>query len=123
MTNTIYIASKTKHAHRWRFLRDSAGYPIISTWIDEAEPGESKDLNDLWYRCIKEASTADTLIIYREPDEILKGGWIELGAALASGRRVYAIGLDEFTIAKHDRLTHFPNMKAAMIAWKASLNA
>ena len=31
----IYTASKTKHADKWRALR-SAGYPIISTWIDEA---------------------------------------------------------------------------------------
>jgi hypothetical protein len=113
----IYIASKTKHADRWKKLRDVFGYPIISTWIDEAGPGESKDLNDLWYRCVREASTAELLIVYREPDEVLKGGWIEVGAALAAGVPVYAIGLEEFTIAKHDRLTHFPDMKAAMTAW------
>jgi len=110
----IYIASKTKHADRWRFLRDKVGEPIISTWIDEAGPGESADLDDLWSRCISEASSCQVLIVYRERDEILKGAWVEVGAALASGIPVYAIGLDEFSLAKHKRLTHFRDMAEAI---------
>lgn len=35
---TIYFASKTRHAPRWRALRD-AGVPTASTWIDEAGEG------------------------------------------------------------------------------------
>lgn len=115
----IYIASKTKHAERWRFLRDKVGEPIISTWIDEAGPGESADLDDLWRRCISEASSCEVLIVYREPDEILKGAWVEVGAALASGIPVYAVGLDEFSIAKHKRLTHFADMPEAIGAARA----
>jgi len=112
----IYIASKTRHARRWRYLRDKVGEPIISTWIDEAEEGESHDLDDLWRRCIAEASSCDVLIVYREPSDMLKGAWIEVGAALASGVPVYAIGLEDFTIAKYRRLTHFPNMREAISA-------
>lgn len=112
----IYIASKTAHAHRWRLLRDKIGEPIISTWIDEAGAGESSDLDDLWRRCVAEASSCDVLIVYREPGEVLKGAWVEVGAALAHGKPVYAIGLDEFTIAKHKRLTHFADMKEAIAA-------
>ena len=115
MTNRgIYIASKIKHASRWKFLRDKLGEPIICTWIDEAGEGESGDLNDLWRRCVFEASTAGLLILYREKDENLKGGWIELGAALASGVPVFAIGIEEFTVAKFQKIKHFPNMKAAI---------
>ncbi|MBY5553695.1 hypothetical protein J0664_06215 [Rhizobium leguminosarum] len=112
----IYIASKTKHADRWRFLRDQVGEPIISTWIDEAGVGESRDLADLWRRCILEASTAQVLILYREPEDVLKGGWVELGAALASGVTVYAIGIEEFTIANDTRIRHFNRMKDAIAA-------
>jgi len=112
----IFIASKTKHADRWRFLRDKIGEPIISTWIDEAGAGESNDLADLWRRCILEASTAELLILYREPEDVLKGGWVELGAALASGVTVFAVGVGEFTIAHDKRIRHFPDMKAAIAA-------
>jgi hypothetical protein len=119
----IYIASKTKHASRWRYLRDKIGEPIISTWIDEAGEGESADLDDLWCRCIRESASAALLIVYREHDEVLKGGWIELGAALASGVPVYAIGLEEFTIAKYRGLTHFPDMKAAIAASRVAFSA
>ena len=117
----IYIASKTKHARRWRYLRDKVGEPIISTWIDEAGEGQSADLDDLWRRCISEAAGASLLIVYREAGEVLKGAWVEMGAALAVGVPVYAIGLEEFTIAKHRPITHFPDMKAAIAAARHAL--
>jgi len=112
---TIYIASKTKHAALWRDLR-AAGAPIISTWIDEAGEGESADLNDLWKRCITESTECDFLICYREPNDVLKGAWVEIGAALATGIPVLAIGLEEFTIAKYERIQHFPSLADAFKA-------
>lgn len=114
----IYIASKTRHADRWRFLRDKIGLPIISTWIDEAGPGESTDLADLWRRCIAEASGAAALIVYREKDEVLKGGWVEVGAALASDVPVLAVGIEEFTIAHDSRIQHHRLMRDAVAAAK-----
>lgn len=110
---TIYIASKTKHADRWRYLR-TMGEPIISTWIDEAGAGESGDLSDLWLRCIREASTCRLLILYREPEDVLKGGWIEMGAALAHGVPVFAVGIRDFTVANHPGIRHFASMKDAI---------
>ena len=87
----IYAASKVKHAPMWRELR-AMGWPIISTWIDEAGEGESGDLSDLAHRCIAEASSADVLLLYCEPGEVQKGAMIEVGAALACGRRVISVG-------------------------------
>lgn len=114
----IYIASKVKHAGDWRALRDEEKAPIISTWIDEAGEGESGDLADLWRRCIGEASSAGALVIYRLPDEVLKGAWVELGAALASGVPVFAVGLDGFTIAHDSRIRHFSGFSEAFnAAW------
>lgn len=87
----IYTASKTRHAPKWRGLR-SAGIPIISTWIDEAGPGETASFSDLWSRCVREASTAAALIVYAEAGEVLKGGLVEVGAALGTGKPVFAVG-------------------------------
>jgi hypothetical protein len=111
----IYTASKTRHAALWRDLRN-AGAPIISTWIDEAGEGESADLNDLWQRCIAESCSCKTLIVYREPDDVLKGAWVEIGAALAVGNPVYAVGLLGFTISKYHGIKHFPTLAAAFAA-------
>jgi hypothetical protein len=111
----IYIASKTVHAPRWIGLR-SMGAPIISTWIDEAGVGQTADFHDLWERCLSEASSCAVLVAYRQRDEIFKGGWVEIGAALASGVPVYAVGLEEFTIAKYRGIQHFPTIEAAFAA-------
>jgi len=113
--NGIYIASKVAHADRWKTLR-AAGLPITSTWIDEAGSGESKNLDDLWQRCIAEATSASIVIVYREPEENLKGAWIEVGAALAVGVPVYAIGIGEFTVAHDHRINHFNTLDDALVA-------
>lgn len=85
----IYIASRTRHAARWKALRDQ-GCPIVSSWIDEAGPGETADWQDLWDRCIAEASQASALIVYAEDDDkYLKGALVEVGAALSHGVPVY----------------------------------
>src|SRR5689334_21817984 len=92
MKPRIYVASKTKHAGKWLEFRDR-GYNIISTWIDEAGPGQSKSLSDLARRCIEEAKSADVLIVYAEEgDTPLKGAYIEIGAALANNIPIYAVG-------------------------------
>lgn len=110
----IYIASKTVHAPRWRKLR-AAGLPITSTWIDEAGAGESKDLFDLWRRCIGESGSCDLLILYREPEEVLKGAWIELGSALAKNKPVFAMGIEDFTIANHGGIRHYTDFETMLI--------
>lgn len=88
---TIYMASKAKHGARWRDLR-AKGHRIISTWIDEAEPGKTKDFSDLWHRCVHEAFIADNLIAYIEPGETLKGALVEIGVALGANANVILVG-------------------------------
>lgn len=90
----IYTASKTKHAHLWRDLR-SKGHRITSTWIDEAEPGQTKDMGELWSRIDEEVLMADALLIYRAtPDEVLKGAYVELGMAVSNRVPIFAVGFD-----------------------------
>jgi hypothetical protein len=118
---TIYIASKTKHAARWRDLRDNHGIRIISTWIDEAGPGESPNRPDLARRCIAEASRADKFVLYCEPGEVLKGALVEMGAALATGKYVFTVGECENWPAEsafidHPLVERFDDVVAAMYA-------
>lgn len=90
----IYIASKTKHANKWVKLRES-GVNVISTWIDEAEFGQTKDMADLCRRCIDECLTCDALIVYREDEDYLKGAFIEMGIVLSKYKGltpIYLVG-------------------------------
>lgn len=96
----IYIASKAKYGGEWIKKREE-GVPIISSWIDEFEPGATDDFSRLWVLCIHEASTCEALVaICREGDE-LKGALAEIGAAIASNVPVFAHGLEKYTISKH----------------------
>lgn len=100
---SIYIASKTVHGPRWQRLR-SEGVPFISSWIDEYYPGATEDWADLWTRCVTEAASATALILYREPGEVLKGAWLEAGAALSHGVPVFAVGCEEFNARHHPNI-------------------
>ncbi len=110
----IYTASKTRHAPLWQHLR-AVGWPITSTWIDEAGTGQTSDFNNLWERCLKESAECEVFLLYREDEDVLKGAWIELGAAL-TGRcqRILGVGIQDFTIAKYNRVEHFPTVMDAL---------
>jgi hypothetical protein len=113
--STIYTASKTKHADKWKALR-AGGWPIISTWIDEAGEGESADLEDLWLRCVGEAKSAAAVLLYCEPGDVLKGAFIEAGAAMASGVPVYAVGCDQYSFVNHPGVHIFTSLDTALTA-------
>jgi hypothetical protein len=67
----------------WRALRDE-GYSITSTWIDEAEAGQTGDMSELWTRIAREVSESGRLVLYVEPNDFpLKGALIEVGMAIA----------------------------------------
>lgn len=104
MSGGIYVASKTAHAPMWRDLRER-GTPIVSTWIDEAGAGETPARSDLWRRCVVEASTADALVLYQGPGEVLKGALVEAGAALARGVPVHARCDPGLTFTRHPGVT------------------
>jgi hypothetical protein len=110
----IYTASKTRHAPIWRDLR-TAGVPIVSTWIDEAGPGETASFDDLWIRCITEASQAGALIVYAEEGDVLKGAFVEVGAALGHGVPVFAVGTQPgWSFTSHPRVTKCGSLNEAL---------
>ena len=91
----IYVASKVKHAPMWVAVRQyllPKGHEIVSTWIDEAGEGQTTSYTELARRCIDEISACDVLILFCEPGDLLKGALIEVGAALALGKKVAVVG-------------------------------
>jgi len=110
----IYVASKTKHAGKWLAYRDG-GYPINSTWIDEAGPGETQDFTDLWTRCCLEVNSAKVLVAYREKGEVLKGAFIEIGVALSKPKMVLLAGdWEGFSFAAHPVVRNMVTLNEAM---------
>lgn len=110
----IYIASKTVHAPTWLELRVH-GFPIISSWIDEAGVGMTADFSDLWRRCIDEAKSCDRLVAYRATGETLKGAYIEIGAALSAEKPVVLVGdFDGMSFVHHPLVSQMPDVQSAM---------
>lgn len=87
----IYIASKTKHAEKWKKIRAS-GYNIISTWIDFVGKEENNQL-EIFSRCVDECQKCYEMIVYAEKDDILRGAYIEMGIAFHNGSiDIYLVG-------------------------------
>jgi hypothetical protein len=86
----IYTASKTAHAQKWRALRRD--HDVTASWIDEAGESQTADYSELATRCITDIESADVLLLYCEPGELLKGALIEAGIALALGKQVRCVG-------------------------------
>jgi hypothetical protein len=88
----IYVASRAsveKYPREWRRLRDHEGWPINSSWIDEAGPGETADIGELWQRIEREVRAARGLVLWAEAEDFpLKGAFVEVGMALGMGKRV-----------------------------------
>lgn len=91
LLNGIYAASKTSHAAMWRAIRER-GVMIISTWVDEAGPGQTEDLSELWFRIEQEIRMSRFLVLYAEKKDFpLRGALVECGMALALGKPVRVV--------------------------------
>ena len=90
----IYVASRASDPTRpamWRKLR-AEGWPIVSSWIDEAGAGETASLSELWSRIDREIRASSGVIVYAEADDFpLKGAYIEAGIALGAGLPVAVV--------------------------------
>lgn len=86
----FYVASKTHHAKLWQSIRQD--YNIISTWIDEAGPNETGNMQELWTRILNEVKACDVLVFYiGSADYLLKGAFVEVGMALALDKQVRVV--------------------------------
>ena len=90
----FYIAGKTWHAEKFRFLRDGYELPINSRWID-LQPDSDFVLNQkgaLWQMCMEDVRDCSFVLLYcGDPEEEQRGALVEAGAAMALGKRIYCI--------------------------------
>ena len=91
MPDRIYIASRAsipERAAEWRRFRTN-GVDIVSSWIDEADEGQTADFSELWQRIWREIASCNRLVLYAEPSDFpLKGALVEVGMALAMERPI-----------------------------------
>lgn len=117
---SIYIASKTRHADRWRVLRDYFRVPIISRWIDLDANGAIGDWTSFWQSCFGEISYASALLLYFEDGEELKGALAEVGVALSYSTTVYVVTTSDnyANIFKHNCVKKFASFQEAFRAMR-----
>ena len=118
---TIYTASKPRHSPMWRARREE-GHEIIATWIDYGpEDSDIPDWEKLWLDCVDEASRADITLVYLEDGDELRGAYVEMGVALAAGKRVYMVNRDKVRVTDaihHPMVTEFATLDEALnAAW------
>lgn len=95
----VYIAAPFPTRHEMRRFRDeieALGHTVTSTWID-VEPDEDATSWDHRERaaiqCLEEVAAADILLIVTDDPHAGRGGrHVEMGYALALGKRIWRIG-------------------------------
>lgn len=127
MKHGIYVASRASQARlpeMWKQLRRD-GWPIISTWIDEAGRGETESMVELWDRIVSEVRSADVVLFYADQESLpLKGAYVEVGIALAFGIPVLAIVRNNANVGSWvyhplvDVCEEFPTLEEVLAAVK-----
>jgi hypothetical protein len=117
---TIYCASKAYHWPLWQFLR-AQGLPIRASWIDSPinrdDVAPSPEMwSEHWKKCLEEAAACDVLLFLDRHGENQCGSLIELSAALVSGRRVFLVSENWWSIEHHPNVTKFASLEAAIKA-------
>jgi len=76
----------------WRAYR-AQGANIISSWIDEAGPGQTASFHELWVRIQDEIRRCDRLVFYVESlhDFPMKGVLVEVGMAFGLLKPVWIV--------------------------------
>ena len=118
---SFYVASKVYHYPMWQKLREE-GAPISASWIDLVE-GERERSDEEWgdisQMCLREAAAADVLLLYAEMGDVLRGAYMEMGAALAAGNMVGVVVPSEFEVTEillpHPSVSRFKCLKDAVV--------
>ena len=93
----IYTASKIRHAGKWRDLRIAhpdihftARWPYLETEV----PPTPEQGAIFWPDDFTDIENADFVLAYGADGDVLRGALVEVGAALATGRRVIIVADD-----------------------------
>lgn len=117
----IYIASKVIHAPKWRQLREH-NIPVINKWIDIANTPKTTNKKVLkeWYKflwdtCISDVNSCTHFILYNEKnDNPLQGTFIELGVALQTNKKIYAVSENNYEILKYYKVKKYSTIEKVL---------
>lgn len=89
----IYFASKREHANMIRGYRPE-GFHFSARWIDTANLAinAAKPASHWLEENFDDIRACDYVLVYAEEGEVLKTALIEVGYAMAFGKKVYVIG-------------------------------
>jgi len=116
----LYVASKSRHWSFWAALR-ACGLPVAASWIDAefnrtgAEPSPDHWVRH-WETCCREAAEADITLMVAHEDERQMGALVEIGCALAAGKRVFLVSPHDWSWAHHARVRRFDSLADAVTA-------
>lgn len=124
----VYLAAKYSRRFELRYVRNAMkthGIEVTSRWIDnedgESEKGSASEgsAENAALIDLEDIDKADAIIFFGEPaGTAVKGGgrWLELGYALAKGKKCIAV------IDGHESVfTHHPNIVCVASADEATL--
>jgi len=119
----VYIASKLKHAGKFKVLREQwcPEIDLHARWFDQATieldgPELSPhDFHIFWLVDEEDVRIADALILYAEPGDHVRGALVETGIAIALGKLVIVVGdhPDYGTWQHHPTVTRAVDMEHA----------
>ena len=111
----MYVASRTQFAGLWRSLR-SAGLPIAASWIDSEDSATGAEVARFSDSRLREATSADALILYNEDADAPTTALLEAGAALAAGKRVVSVGPRLTSLGRegHPNWLHYDTLPEAI---------
>lgn len=90
---SVYVASKRRHAERIKAARLD-GIHLNARWLDTANlPANAAKPSAHWQReNFNDIRDAEAVLVYGEKGEQLVNALVEVGYAIAHGKRVYCVG-------------------------------
>ncbi len=116
----VYTASKLDHADLWLHLVDewpeiefTARWPVdyLANFYKDA----GIDGRQFWIIDEEDVRAADFVMVYGEPQDVLRGALVEAGMAIGLGRRVIVVGDNPFygTWQYHPLVTRVESLEVA----------
>lgn len=99
----VYIASKLRHAARFRAMREhwsACGIDLHARWFDQAEielasEPTPEDFHIFWLVDEEDVKSSDAVVIFGEADDKLRGALVEAGIAIGAGILTIVVGDSE----------------------------
>ena len=115
----IYMASKMRHApllQRLYLAKPEVHFTNRWIWLEGNVPDSAKYAKHFWLDDLTDVAAADAVVLYGEPEDVLRGALVEAGGALMAGKRVVVVGENPGygTWQHHPMVSQAPNIECAI---------